>query len=148
MPSTRSKGEGLVLPISEPERSITRRLRVRVSRTNQSLSQSSIPAEPVEEPDMGDQPRPLKSYAIPSQEEPYNNFVAPPIEANNFELKPSLLSVVQQNQFFGGSIDDPNLHLSMFLQYADTVKNNGVNQEAIRIRLFPFSLRDRAQAWL
>ena len=148
MPSTRSKGEGLVLPISEPECSITRRCRVRVSRTNQSLSQSSIPTEPVEEPDMGDQPRPLKSYAIPSQEEPHNNIVAPPIEANNFELKPSLLSAVQQNQFSGGSMDDPNLHLSMFLQYADTVKNNGVSQEAIRLRLFPFSLRDRARAWL
>ena len=44
---------------------------------------------------MGDQPRPLKSYAIPSQEEPHNNIVAPPIEANNFELKPSLLSAVK-----------------------------------------------------
>ena len=97
MPSTHSKGEGLVLPISEPEHSITRRRRVRVSRINQSLSQSSIPVEPVEEPDMGDQPRPLKSYVIPSREEPHNNIAAPSIEANNFELKPSLLSAVQQN---------------------------------------------------
>ena len=48
---------------------------------------------------MGEQPRPLKSYAIPSQEEPHNSIAAPPIEANNFELKPSLLSAVQQNQF-------------------------------------------------
>ena len=94
MPSTLSKGEGLVLPISEPERSITRRRRVRVSRTNQSLSQSSIPAEPVQEPDMGDQPCSLKSYVIPSQEGPHNNIDAPPIEANNFEMKPSLLSAV------------------------------------------------------
>ena len=95
MPSTRSKGEGVVLLISEPEPSITRRRQVRVSRTNQSLSQSFIPAESVEELDMGDQPRSLKSYAIPSQEEPHNKIVAPPIEANNFELKPSLLSAVQ-----------------------------------------------------
>ena len=45
-------------------------------------------------------------------------------------------------------MDDPNLHLSLFVQYADTVKANGVNPEAIRLRLFPFSLRDRARAWL
>ena len=45
-------------------------------------------------------------------------------------------------------MDDPNLHLSMFLQYANTVKNNGVSQEAIRLHLFPFFLRDRARAWL
>ena len=85
-----------MLPISKPERSITRRHRVRGSRTNQSLSQYFVPSEPVEELDMGDQPRSLKSYAIPSQEEPHNSIGAPPIKANNFELKPSLLSVVQQ----------------------------------------------------
>ncbi|GAU39887.1 hypothetical protein TSUD_397240 [Trifolium subterraneum] len=55
---------------------------------------------------------------------------------------------LQQNQFSGNPTDDPNLHLSIFLQYADTVKANGVSPEAIRLRLFPFSLRDRARAWL
>ncbi|CAJ2663009.1 unnamed protein product [Trifolium pratense] len=94
------------------------------------------------------QERPLRSYAIPSQEEPHNSIAAPAIEANNFELKPSLLSAVQQNQFSGNPTDDPNLHLSIFLQYADTVKANGVSPDAIRLRLFPFSLRDRARAWL
>ncbi|CAJ2652085.1 unnamed protein product [Trifolium pratense] len=94
------------------------------------------------------QERPLRSYAIPSQEEPHNSIAAPAIEANNFELKPSLLSAVQQNQFSGNPTDDPNLHLSIFLQYADTVKANGVSPEAIRLRLFPFSLRDKARAWL
>ncbi|CAJ2633397.1 unnamed protein product [Trifolium pratense] len=85
------------------------------------------------------QERPLRSYAIPSQEEPHNSIAAPAIEANNFELKPSLLSAVQQNQFSGNPTDDPNLHLSIFLQYADTVKANGVSPDAIRLRLFPFS---------
>ncbi|KAK2443858.1 hypothetical protein QL285_014927 [Trifolium repens] len=94
------------------------------------------------------QNRPLRSYAIPSQEEPHNSIAAPAIEANNFELKPSFLSAVQQNQFSGNPSDDPNLHLSIFLQYADTVKENGVSPEAIRLRLFPFSLRDRARAWI
>ncbi|KAK2395303.1 hypothetical protein QL285_057048 [Trifolium repens] len=96
----------------------------------------------------GPQGRPLRSYAISSQEEPHNIIAAPAIEANNFELKSSLLSAVQQNQFSRNPTDDPNLHLSIFLQYADTVKANGVSPEAIRLRLFPFSLRDRARAWL
>ncbi|MCI38543.1 hypothetical protein A2U01_0059771, partial [Trifolium medium] len=92
--------------------------------------------------------RPLKSYAIPSQAEPHNSIVAPAIEANNFELKPSLISLVQQNQFSGNPNKDPNLHLAVFLQYADTIKANCVTSEAIRLRLFPFSLRDKARAWL
>ena len=95
MPSTRFRGEDLVLQIPEPERSIIRSRHVRVPRIDQSLSQSSISAEPIEGPDMSDQPRPLKFYDIPSQEEPHNNIVAPAIEANNFELKRYLLSAVQ-----------------------------------------------------
>ena len=58
-----------MLPIPESEHSIISRRNVRVPRTNQPLSQSSISAKPVEGPDMGDQPRPLKLYAIPLQEE-------------------------------------------------------------------------------
>ena len=160
MPSTRSRGEDLVLPIPEPERSITLRRRVQEYRTKYNLPDSTTPTIPiptpepvqepiqeqVEEPVMGEQPRPLKFYAIPSHDEPHNSIAAPAIEANNFELKPSLLSAVQQNQFSGGPTEDPNLHLSVFLQYADTVKANGVSPEAIRLRLFPFSLRDRARA--
>ncbi|XP_045831437.1 uncharacterized protein LOC123922791 [Trifolium pratense] len=138
MPSTRSRGERLVQLVSEPERLLRRR---------NLENQLEIPLPDlvmVEAP----QERPLRSYAIPSQEEPHNSIAAPAIEANNFELKPSLLSAVQQNQFSGNPTDDPNLHLSIFLQYADTVKANGVSPEAIRLRLFPFSLRDKARAWL
>ncbi|XP_058750988.1 uncharacterized protein LOC131624001 [Vicia villosa] len=144
MQGTCSRSEDLVLPISEPERSITISHRLRQTRTLVPNPTS----EPVEESTMGEHPRPLKSYAIPSQAELHNSIVAPAIEVNNFELIPSLLSAVQQNQFSGNSTEDPNLHLLVFLQYADTVKANGVSSEAIRLRLFPFSLSDRARAWL
>ncbi|XP_050909109.1 uncharacterized protein LOC127122876 [Lathyrus oleraceus] len=89
---------------------------------------------------------PLKYYVVPSQEEPQNNIVAPATNQNDFELKPSLLLVVQQNQFSGSPIENPNLHLSMFVQYTNIVKANGVSPEVIRLRLLPFSLRDRARA--
>ncbi|XP_020245227.1 uncharacterized protein LOC109823363 [Asparagus officinalis] len=56
--------------------------------------------------------------------------------------------MVQQNQFGGGATEDPNLHLSIFLEYCDTLKLNGVTNDAIRLRLFPFSLKDKARAWL
>ncbi|CAJ2651912.1 uncharacterized protein LOC123905413 [Trifolium pratense] len=138
MPSTRSRGERLVQLVSEPERLLRRRnLENQLEIPLPDLVMAEVPQE-----------RPLRSYATPSQEEPHNSIAAPAIEANNFELKPSLLSAVQQNQFSGNPTDDPNLHLSIFLQYADTVKANGVSPEAIRLRLFPFLLRDRARAWL
>ena len=34
------------------------------------------------------------------------------------------------------------------MRFAETLKVNGVDPEAIRLRLFPFSLRDRANTWL
>ena len=33
------------------------------------------------------------------------------IKANNFELKPALITMVQQNQFTGHPSEDPNEHL-------------------------------------
>ena len=43
MPSTRSRGEDLVLPIPEPERSITLRRRVQEYRTKYNLPDSNTP---------------------------------------------------------------------------------------------------------
>ena len=69
------------------------------------------------------------------------------VEANNFELKPALITMVQQNQFFGHPTEDPNEHLDRFLMMANTVKLNGVRSEVIKLHLFPFSLRDIAATW-
>jgi len=88
--------------------------------------------------------RTLKEYATPSTEEPHAIIVYPTIEGNNFEIKPALIYLVQQNQFFGSPTEDPNLHVSTFLRLSGTLKTN---QEAVRLHLFPFSLGDRASAW-
>jgi len=86
----------------------------------------------------------LKEYATPSMDEPQAIIVYPMIEGNNFEIKPALLNLVQQNQFSGSPAEDPNLHISTFLRLIGILK---ANQEAVRLHLFPFSLSDRASAW-
>ena len=40
----------------------------------------------------------------------------PPIQANNFELKPTLITMVQRHQFTGHPNEDPNEHLGRFLR--------------------------------
>ena len=66
------------------------------------------------------------------------------IEANNFELKPTLITMVQQHQFTRHPSEDPNEHMGRFMRMANTVKLNGVKPEVINLQLFPFSLRDVA----
>jgi len=88
--------------------------------------------------------RTLKEYAIPSTKEPRAIIVYPTIEGDDVEIKPALLNLVQQNQFFGSPTEDPNLHISTFLRLSVTHR---ANQEATRLHLFPFSLKDRAATW-
>ena len=60
--------------------------------------------------------------------EEYSVVRTPPIEANNFELKPALITILQQNQFTGHPSEDPNEYLGRFMRMANTVKMNGVIQ--------------------
>jgi len=86
----------------------------------------------------------LREYATPSTDEPHAVIVYPAVESINFKIKPALLNLVPQNQFSRLSTEDPNLHIATFLKLSGTLK---ANQEAVRMHLFPFSLRDRASAW-
>ena len=45
-------------------------------------------------------------------------------------------------------MEDPNLHLSTFLEVCETLKLNGVSTNAIPLRLFPISLKDKERACL
>ena len=72
----------------------------------------------------------------------------PPIQANNFELKSVTLQMLQNILFHGLPNENPNMHLTNFLEVCDTINYNGVTEEALRLRLFPLSLGDRAKHWL
>jgi len=45
-------------------------------------------------------------------------------------------------------MEDPNLHLSVFLKACDMLKMKGTSIDAIQWCLFPFSLKEKARAWL
>ena len=91
--------------------------------------------------------RALRDYAIPSINGSYSNIRRPPIAANNFEIKLAIIQMIQTFVQFGGlATDDPNTHITNFLEKCDTFKHNRVSDDAIRLRFFPFSLRDKAKS--
>ena len=89
----------------------------------------------------------MEDFWRPIIQDEYSAIRQPAVEANNFELKPALITMVQQHQFTGHPTEDPNEHLGRFLRMANTVKLNGVRPEVIKLHLFPFSLRDTVATW-
>ncbi|KAF7844320.1 uncharacterized protein G2W53_001225 [Senna tora] len=50
--------------------------------------------------------------------------------------------------FYGLSSENPYKHIDEFLEVCSTFKLPNVSEDAIRLRLFPFSLKDKAKHWL
>ena len=91
----------------------------------------------------------LGDFTAPNSNLHGRSISIPAIGANNFELKPQLVSLMQQNcKFHGLPSEDPFQFLTEFLQICDTVKTNGIDPEVYRLMLFPFAVRDRARLWL
>ena len=65
----------------------------------------------------------------------------------HFELKPTLITMVQASPFCGKANEDANEHLQHFLEICSTFTIKGVTQEAIRLCLFPFSLLGKVKQW-
>ena len=75
----------------------------------------------------------MEEFWRPIIQEEYSAVRQPPIEANNFELKPALITMVQQHQFTGHPSKDPNEHLGRFMRMANTMKLNGVRPDVIKL---------------
>ena len=65
----------------------------------------------------------------------------------NFELKSSLINMVQASPFCGKPNEDANAHLQNFLEHCNTIVIRGVAADVVKLRLFPFSLLGKAKQW-
>ncbi|XP_048613268.1 uncharacterized protein LOC106411936 [Brassica napus] len=72
---------------------------------------------------------------------------APAVENNNFEIKSSLINMIQSDKYHGLALEDPLDHLDNFDKLCGTTKINGVSEDAFKLRLFPFSLGGKAHTW-
>ena len=115
------------------------------SMDNQIGRLQTIPEE--EEVERPRRPNTMEEFWRPVIQEEYSAVRQPPIEANNFELKPTLITIVHQHQFTSHPSEDPNEHLGRFMRMENTVKLNRVRLDVIKLQLFPFSLRDVAATW-
>ena len=80
-----------------------------------------------------------------------NDFISTPIapltDAESCEINAALLNLVMKDQFSGLPSEDAATHLNSFVDLCDMQKKKDVDNAIFKLKLFPFSLRDRAKTW-
>ena len=139
---------GFSLPtnfVENPEK-LVRRVRPRVvpPPLSQSTSEPAFQAPSTITEPMAE--KTLRDFSIPSAA---NVAIGPNVDVGDvkFELKSSLINMVQASLFCGKPNEDTNAHLQNFLELCKTVTIQGITADAIRLRLFPFSLLGKAKQW-
>nr|GFA22839.1 reverse transcriptase domain-containing protein [Tanacetum cinerariifolium] len=70
------------------------------------------------------------------------------IQAAKFRLKNDMIQQVHNScQFHGLPGDNANKHLDKFLHVTQSIKVNGVTDDALHLYFFPYSLTHYATAW-
>jgi hypothetical protein len=72
--------------------------------------------------------------------------VLPPTNATHYDLKPHIIELLPS--FYGLDHENPYAHVKKFKNIPATTKFQNFSEESIHLRLFPFSLHDRAIEWL
>lgn len=102
-------------------------------------------SESDQEEKMAEENRTLRELAAPPVNQQPLCITYPNMEAP-FELKSGLIHLLPT--FRGLENEDPHKHLKEFHIVCSTMKPQGVTEEQIKLRAFPFSLADAAKEWL
>nr|GEY06403.1 hypothetical protein [Tanacetum cinerariifolium] len=90
-------------------------------------------------------PRGVDSYYRPGNFEDPSPIVYPAAvngAVSNFKIQPNLIAILP---VFRGH-EEPYAHLREFYSIADTYQVNNTTKDGVRLRLFPFSVKDQAKA--
>ncbi|GKA88413.1 reverse transcriptase domain-containing protein [Tanacetum coccineum] len=161
---TRASNSKLVEPLPEPEHILNRRLRRRNIR---------VPFEQRNNPPQ--HPRVIYAAILninyfrhflvtlqnlnPMDDEPMwaaDRVITPtlgfaitiPETANEFTIKGNHLTIIRGNQFNGRTKTDPHKHIHEFLGISDMFKYRDIENEVVRLMMFPLSFTREAKTWL
>jgi len=67
------------------------------------------------------------------------------VTAAHYEIKPGTIQSLPS--FLGFSTENPYDFLGEFLAICSTINLSGFTEDGLRMRLFPFSLKERAKHW-
>ena len=85
----------------------------------------------------------LGEYATPNDDYLRAPITQPAVTAENYEIKPHFLSLVQQNQFGVSSSEDAGMHLNAFTEICDMMCIKDVDPNAVSCTYFLSHLEER-----
>ncbi|XP_041011272.1 uncharacterized protein LOC121255044 [Juglans microcarpa x Juglans regia] len=91
------------------------------------------------------QNRTLRDYLQPVRTSTPSCIIQP-LNANAFNFKPGMIPLIPH--FHGMDSENPYLHIKEFEEICSTFMDRTCTEEVIRLKLFPFSLKDKAKTWL
>ncbi|XP_059623205.1 uncharacterized protein LOC132266369 [Cornus florida] len=89
-------------------------------------------------------PMTLRDHFVPSTYISPSCIVMPNVEAHHYEIKSTIIRMLPI--YHGFDNEDPYKHLDELLEICSTIKMRDFPQDALRILLFPFSLKERANS--
>ncbi|CAN6576333.1 unnamed protein product [Malus baccata var. baccata] len=155
MVSTRSTVQKLITFDPELEQNLRRKSREQNLQRVRPLQETFL--ETVSTRDLHNKDK--MAFVIPEAGQPLGNSLTahttnipscityPAVEEGTaFEIKQHMLNILPT--FHGLSSDDPNMHIAEFLMGCKNILVRGFSAESIKLRLFPYTLKDQARRWL
>ena len=150
MTVTRSSNQGDLQYDPEIERTLCRlRKEARKNSEEHNLALDSMFASnfDLEEEEVMAENLTLKELAAPDLNQQPLCITSPTLDATiTFELKSRLIHLLPT--FHGLADEDPHKHLKELHVVCTSMKPTGITEDQIKLRAFPFSLKDSAKYWL
>ena len=122
----------IIIPLNLKIQRTARRTRCLVQeqqapQIEESVGEIAIELSPLEtmvEEQVDCDQKSLRDFALPNATGSQISIVRPIVNANNFEIKPALIQMIQQDQFGCNSTEDPNAYSANFPKICNTMKFN------------------------
>jgi len=123
----------------------THTLSGRLSRKSSSFSENMANEDNQSIHNENNRVRTLKEYMNPTRTSARSCIIFPP-DASHFNFKPDIIQLLPT--FHGLELENPYLHLREFEEVCNTYNDLNCSINTIRLKLFPFSLKDKDKTWL
>jgi hypothetical protein len=88
----------------------------------------------------------LRELFTPVTTSSHSCIMLPLTNATHYDLKPHVIQLLPS--FYGLDHENPYSHVKKFKNICATTKFQNFSEESVHLRIFPFSLHDRATEWL